>query len=289
MNLGFYRGGISISVSWHWRDKWSYSEYLAKYTWLLAELHGITFRKHREAPIAMYKLIQAAGGGIFRSASIKSEIDTAFTWCKTHASPLICPCARSLCIFSICFLFSWRVPRNGTALHIADLNFNIIFFETSLPGRVSLIFSAKYLAEGSRQCSAEAELPRELNRESGLPSDSLRSNPRPTRSDFYRGHVPEIRLEPRGEDSAFQRNADPVYWCNQWRHSPVRNLRAYVRAQIGREYFHPINGAPAAKYERTPRVARISRRRRVSFHGVKCQRQRFLLCRGITARRYVER
>lgn len=28
------------------------------------------------------------------------------------------------------------------------------------------------------------------------------------------------------------------------------NVRAYVRAQIGCEYFHPINGASATKYER---------------------------------------
>lgn len=29
----------------------------------------------------------------------------------------------------------------------------------------------------------------------------------------------------------------------------------YIRAQIGCEYFHPINGALAAKYERMPCVA----------------------------------
>lgn len=41
-----------------------------------------------------------------------------------------------------------------------------------------------------------------------------------------------------------------------------RNVRAYVRAQIGCEYFHPINGASAAKYKRT---LRISRQRRAAL------------------------
>lgn len=56
-----------------------------------------------------------------------------------------------------------------------------------------------------------------------------------------------------------------------------RNVRAYVRAQIGCEYFHPINGASAAKYKRT---LRISRRRRAAL-WLKCQRLRCLLCCGV--------
>lgn len=56
-----------------------------------------------------------------------------------------------------------------------------------------------------------------------------------------------------------------------------RHVRAYVRAQIGCEYFHPINGASAAKYKRT---LRISRRRRAAL-WLKCQRLRCLLCCGV--------
>lgn len=43
----------------------------------------------------------------------------------------------------------------------------------------------------------------------------------------------------------------------------------HVRAQIGSEYFHPINGASAAKYERR----RVFRGGAGSpLYGVKCQR-----------------